>query len=131
VIFEVEFTGRRRVEPAQYVEERRFAAAGGSEQYDQFARTQFEICAAQSVDINVARVIDLGQTLPDEAARVLTFRCSATVLHIESVTLMSKTGLCSMGAAEKTRLVQIEIVRQVHLLDVDRLRAHVERIGSI
>ena len=51
----------RHVEPAENVEQRRFAAARGPEQHDEFARVKVQIDAAQRVHLDLAHAIDLGE----------------------------------------------------------------------
>jgi len=119
VILEIELSVSWRVESAQYVEERGFAAAGGSEQHDEFARAQFKIGAAQRMDLDIPRVINLGQTAPDEAARVPVFRCRIDVVH------------SGPGSIVNPQLLQVEARRQLDVIKVKLLCGHVERIGSI
>jgi hypothetical protein len=51
-----------RIEAAQDVEQRRFAAAGRSEQHDQLAAVELEVDAAQRLDFHLAHPIGLGET---------------------------------------------------------------------
>src|SRR5690606_4726985 len=68
---EEELSARRPVETAEYVEQRRFAAAGRSEQHDELALRQLEIDAAQRVHGARARAVDLREAVRLEAETVL------------------------------------------------------------
>src|SRR5205823_1563657 len=49
------------VEPAEDVQERRFAASGGTEQDDELLLEQVEIDALEGMNVDLAHVIDLGE----------------------------------------------------------------------
>ena len=48
------------VEPAQNIEQRALAAAGGAQQHDELAGVQVEVDAPQRVHVDLAHVVDLG-----------------------------------------------------------------------
>ena len=51
---------RRRVEPAEDIEQRRFSAAGCAEDYDELAGLQLEVDPAQCMHFDLAQVIGLA-----------------------------------------------------------------------
>src|SRR5690606_13691159 len=57
---ELDLAARRRVEPAEDVEERRLAATRCAEQHDELARIQGEIDAAQRMHFDLAGPIDFA-----------------------------------------------------------------------
>src|SRR4029079_1625924 len=65
----------RRVEAAKNVEQRRLAAAGGSEQDDELAGRQRQIDAAERMHLDVAAAVDLGQGTATQGGRAFGRRC--------------------------------------------------------
>ena len=59
VIGVVDVAGRRHVEPAQDVEQRRLPAPGGAEQRDELAGVELEVDAAERDHVDLAHAVDL------------------------------------------------------------------------
>ena len=73
--------GAGHVQPAQNVQQGRFAAARRPQHDDKFARAQFQIDAAQGMHLDIAHAIHLGQPLcPENQILVVRFRHTAPLL---------------------------------------------------
>jgi hypothetical protein len=66
VLEEVQRPAGRHVEPAEDVEQRRFAAAGRPEQHHQLSVEEREIHARERAHHDLAHHVGLGQALRDE-----------------------------------------------------------------
>ena len=61
VIEVVDGTAGGRIQSAQDVQQGRFTAARRAEQHHQFAVVQIQVHPAQSLDLDLAHLVDLGQ----------------------------------------------------------------------
>ena len=67
-----------RIEPAEDIQQRGFAAARRAEQHHQFTTIEREIDAAQRMHLDLAHAIDLGQSVGDENGGMRVIGCHAT-----------------------------------------------------
>ena len=73
-------TGRRPIQPAQTVEQRRLAAAGAPHQGDEAAGGDAKVDAAQGVDVAAADGVGALDTLGQDGRR--GHRCLLSLIHI-------------------------------------------------
>src|SRR5690349_19150308 len=100
-----DFSARRSVQSAQYVQERRLTASRWTENDDEFALAEVEINTAQRMHVHVAHVIDLRDVMDVKNCFASTGHIGGAVRIVcnQSHTHLVRHEGCQMNRTQSTR----------------------------